>query len=60
VWSRAQPQEVVAVARDDDESMIDGVVQHLGVGRRTRKHFAQAIDVMSKLFEEVTQFVRTS
>jgi hypothetical protein len=59
MWPIArEPEKVVAVARDDDEVMIDRVLQGFGVGRCARKRVTQAVGTMSKVFESVAQLVR--
>lgn len=59
VWSFAgELEEVVAVARDHDELVIDRVLQRRGVGCRTWKHVAQTIDAMPKMLEQVAQVFR--
>ena len=53
MWPIArEPEKVVAVARDDDEVMIDRVLQGFGVGRCARKHVTQAAGTMSKVLSK--------
>ena len=58
MWSVAhEPEIVVAVARDENEAVIVGVLQRRCVRRRSRKHVAQPIDMVAKMFEEIAQLV---
>lgn len=51
-------KEVISIARDDDQVVMQGVVENRGVGGFARKRLAHATHAMSKVLEEVAQLLR--
>ena len=51
-------EEVVAIARDDDQIAMEGVVENRRVGGLARKRLARTTHVVSKVLEEVAQILR--
>lgn len=50
-------EEVIPIARDHDQVVLESVLENCVVRGLARKHFAHATDPMPKMLEEVTQLV---
>jgi hypothetical protein len=53
-------EEVIAIARDDDQIAIERVVKNRGVGGLAGKHLARATHLVSKMLEEIVRSSGTS
>jgi hypothetical protein len=51
-------EEVIAIARDDDEIVTEAVVENRGVRGLARKRLTRATHLVSKMLEERAQFLR--
>ena len=51
-------EEVIAIARDDDQIAREGVVENRRVGGLARKRLARATHLVSKVLEEIAQRLR--
>lgn len=55
-----EPQEIISIAREDDQVVLERVVENRGVGGLAGKRLAHATDLMSKVIEKVAQLLRDS
>lgn len=51
-------EEVIAIARDDDQIAREGLVENRRVGGLARKRLARATHLVSKVLEEIAQLLR--